>query len=149
MNEQKIKKSRASIGKNNKRKGSNYERLWVKRFKDIGYSFAKTSRLASRLLDNSNVDVAFIPYNLQCKNVKANIKYTEIFKEIEEDLKKNFPPHDVQHTYPIVIAHKRGRTKDEEHVIMKAEDFIKLVKSQQLVDKYIETYYIKNESNNT
>lgn len=114
-------------GKRNRQVGHSYERLWAKRFRDMGFSYCKTSRQASRLLDDSKIDLAFVPYNVQCKSVKANLKYNEVFNEMDEAIKKNFPPSDLVHSYPSIIAHKRGPKPEDEHVIMKAKDFLNLV----------------------
>lgn len=116
-------------GKANRIKGHTYERKWAKFFRDIGFTYCKTSRQASRLLDDSKVDLAFIPFNIQCKSVKSSINYIEEIKMIEESLKKNFPPDDKQHSYPTIIAHKRGSKPEEELIIMKANDFIKLMEN--------------------
>lgn len=125
-----IKKKPKTNGKANRRKGHDYERKWAKVFRDLGHNYCKTSRQASRLLDDSKVDLAFIPYNLQCKNVQASINYIEEIKLIQESLIKNFPPNNEQHSYPIIIAHKRGVKPEEELIVMKAEDFIKMLKQQ-------------------
>src|SRR5690606_32028160 len=105
--------NKAKIGKNNKRKGSQKERDVAKKFRDLGYEFAKTSRQASRLLDDSKVDIAFVPYNVQCKKgYPKGINYTLVFNEMKEGLNKNFPPTESVHNYPCVIIHDKGR-KDE------------------------------------
>lgn len=110
----------------NKRKGSNLERALAKIFRDIGYSFCKTSRLASRLYDNCGIDLHGIPFLVQAKNVKAAINYGELFKEIEDNVKKNFPPEAPEHKYPIMIFHHREKAK---LVIMQEDDFLKLIQT--------------------
>lgn len=100
----------------------------AKIFREIGYDKAKTTRQASRLLDNCKVDIAFTPYNIQCKSVIANINYTNIFKDIKSLLKENFPEDDDVVNKPIVIAHKRGRLKEQHHIILEFDTFINLVK---------------------
>jgi len=127
-----VKISKPKInGKLNRTKGHNYERKWAKIFReDLGFKFCKTSRLASKLLDNSNVDLAFIPFNFQCKAVKNGFNFSDEIKRIQTELKENFPADDKQHNYPIVIAHKRGPKPEEELIIMKAEDFVKILKEK-------------------
>lgn len=115
-----------NLGKKNRNSGHAYERKWAKIYRDLGYDFCKTSRQASRLLDNSKVDLSFIPMNHQCKKVKAKINYIELIKEIEAALKANYPPDDKQLTYPIIVSHYRDR--NEELVVMTAEAYIKLIK---------------------
>lgn len=118
-------------GKANRLKGHNYERKWAKLFRDMGYTYCKTSRQASRLLDDSKVDLAFIPFNVQCKNVQSNLNYSEEIRLIQETLKKNFPPDHDQHKYPIIVAHKKGSKPEEELVIMKSDDFINILKDKK------------------
>lgn len=115
-------------GNTNRNKGHDFERQWAKTFRDIGYIYCKTTRQASRLLDNSKVDLAFIPYNFQCKNVKSNINYTDLILDIKRCLLENFPEEDSIHDNPIVIAHKRGRAPEEHLIIMEASSFIDIIK---------------------
>lgn len=122
------KPEKKSNGKANRVKGHTYERNLAKFFRDIGYSFCKTSRQASRLLDDSKVDLAFIPFNVQAKSVKAPINYKKVFTEMEEALKKNFPPEDLQNIHPKMIFHKRGRLKYDSLVIMEEKEFMDLLK---------------------
>ena len=110
-------------------KGHSGERRLAKRFREIGFTFCKTSRQASRLLDDSKVDLAFIPYNVQVKiGYKKGLNYTTIFEEIREKLKENFPPEDKQHGYPMVIIHDKGRKQSEKLVILQEKDFFELIK---------------------
>lgn len=115
-------------GKANRRKGHGYERYLAKRFRDLGYNFCKTTRQASRILDSCQVDLAFIPYNVQAKKVRDNLNYTTIFETIEERLSQNFPPGSEELMKPPIIFHSRGRTPNEKLVIMKEDDMFKLLK---------------------
>lgn len=101
-------KTKSSIGKNNRKKGQLLEQTVAKDFREIGFTFCKTSRASSKLLDDSKVDLAFIPYNIQTKSgyVSARPKADLIFKEMEEGLKKNFPPEEKYHNYPKILIHK-------------------------------------------
>lgn len=103
-------------------KGHNLERFVVNMFRKIGFTSAHTSRYASTLLDDNKVDVANIPLNIQCKNVKANINYADLLDEINGSLEKNIPD---RLEYPTVIIHKkdRGRTM----AIMEDQTFYKLI----------------------
>jgi hypothetical protein len=114
------------VSNTNRTKGHNYERLWVKRYKEVGFPYCKTSRMASKLLDDSKVDLAFIPYNHQCKKVIANINYFTLMKDIKEALHKNYPPNDKQLEHPIIISHDKG--KGEELVIMHCPTYLNLLK---------------------
>lgn len=120
---------RAKLGKKNRAKGHNAERKRAAYFRDIlGYKFCKTSRAASRLLDNCKVDLAFIPYNVQVKSVVSGLNYQNIFEEMEELLKENYPPGDQILTYPSVIIHDRGRKDSQKQVIMMEKDFMEILK---------------------
>lgn len=123
-------------GNANRRKGHAYERFLAQKFRDMGYKFCKTTRAASRILDSCQVDLAFIPYNVQAKKVKANINYTEIFDSMESNLKLNFPPNAEEHTKPLMIFHSRGKTDNERLVIMKEKDvFILLNRIAEIENK--------------
>ena len=123
----------------NRTKGHNYERYLMKIFKEMGFTFCKTSRNASKLLDDSKVDLAFIPYNVQAKSVVASINYTNLFNEMESSLTGNFPPNDPQRYYPKIIFHKRGKNKYDKLVIMQQEEFINILKeledAKRAIDK--------------
>ena len=103
-------------GKKNRNAGHTFERFWAKTFRDAGYIYCKTTRQASRLLDSCKVDLAFIPYNFQCKKVLASINYKELILSIKKSLKENIPEEDLIHDYPIVIAHKRGKTPEDQTI---------------------------------
>jgi hypothetical protein len=108
----------------NRRKGHDYERLLVRHFKELGYTFAKTSRAASVLLDSSGIDIWGIPYAVQAKTGYKNArpKYEEIYQGIKERIQLNFPPHDEIHKSPILLFHRIG-TKPEENVVMMTADY--------------------------
>lgn len=116
-----------NTGINNRRKGHSLEREIVRMFRDeIGMEFAKTSRYASKVLDDCKVDIAGIPFLIQAKAgyQKARPKAEEIFKEIEENLSKNYPKGDQIHNYPKVLIHKlNGKHKYHNLVTMPYDDF--------------------------
>lgn len=120
-------------GKTNRTKGHNLEREVARMFRDeLGYKFAKTSRLASKMLDNSKVDIAGIPYLIQTKMgyARARPKPEVIFKEMEEKLIENYPISDPIHGYPKILIHKiDGRHKYHNMVTMPYNDFKKLLNS--------------------
>jgi hypothetical protein len=94
-------------GRTSRVKGHNYERKNAQRFREAGYTYCKTSRAASRLLDDCGVDLAYVPFNVQCKNVKSSINYFGEISNMKTKLKENLPPTDAQHTYPFLVLHKR------------------------------------------
>lgn len=112
----------------NRTKGHNFERYLAKVFRDLGFTYCKTSRQASRILDDSKVDLAFIPYNVQAKAVLATINYHDLLLSMESSLNENFPPGDPQINYPKMIFHRRGRRKYDKFVIMQEDEFIDLLK---------------------
>ena len=113
----------------NRDKGHRYERWWRKIWEDMGFTKARTARQASRLMDDSGVDLVNIPINMQLKaGYPKGLNYPNIFKEIEENLKENFMEDDPVIDYPIVIAHKKGRKKEEHLVVLKADDFMEMIK---------------------
>ncbi len=124
-----------NIGKNNRRKGHSLEREIARMFREeLGFKFAKTSRLASRILDNCKVDIAGVPFLIQTKSgyAKARPKAEVIFQEIEESLKENFPENDPVHQYPKVLIHKiNGRHKYHNLVTMPYNDWKSLLNNQK------------------
>jgi hypothetical protein len=117
-------------GKRNRRVGADLERRVAKQFRDLGYKYAKTSRQASRLLDDSKVDIAFVPFLVQCKKgYKKGLNYTNIFLETKEAIKKNFPPDDKVHEYPCIIIHDKDKKSEEKLVIMEELTFWNLIKN--------------------
>ena len=112
----------------NRTKGHNFERYLAKVFRDLGFTYCKTSRQASRILDDSKVDLAFIPYNVQAKAVLSTINYHDLLLSMESSLNENFPPTDPQRTYPKIIFHRRGRRKYDKFVIMQEDEFIGILK---------------------
>jgi hypothetical protein len=118
-------------GKRNRNVGHTLERRVASKFRDLGYEFAKTSRQASRLLDDSKVDIAFVPYLVQTKKgYKKGLNYTNIILEIKEAIKKNFPPDDKVHQYPCIIIHDKDKKPEEKLVIMEETTFWELIKTK-------------------
>ena len=134
-------------GTKNRNAGHTFERDWAKTFRDKGYLFCKTTRQASRLLDSCKIDLAFIPYNFQCKRVKASINYKELILSIKKALHDNIPPEDLIHQYPIVIAHKRGRKPEDHLVIMEATSFIEMMGRQKELED-LQNQTIKSKEKN-
>lgn len=125
------KGKKGNLGKRNRTAGFNLERRIAKKFRDSGFEFAKTSRQASRLLDDSKVDIAFVPFLPQCKKGYARgLNYSEIIKEMKELIQKNFPPNNEVHQYPAVIFHDKGKKSEEKLVIMEEVSFWNLLKGK-------------------
>lgn len=80
-------KSKSSIGKANRRRGHAYERQIVKELKEItGDEKLMSSRLASKILDDSKVDVYdgnnILPCYFQIKCTQAVPKIKQINEEV-------------------------------------------------------------------
>lgn len=113
-------------------KGHNAEREYAEKFRQLGFEFCKTSRQASRLLDDSGVDLSGIPLTIQIKSGYWNNrpKADRLFKEIKENLKKNFPPTEKIHSYPKVIIHKLdGQCPEHQLVTMMWGEWVELLKA--------------------
>ena len=110
MEEKQTTEKKAKLGNTNRRKGFSAERLYAQQFRELGYSFCKTTRESSRLLDRCKIDLDFLPILVQIKAGKQkNYNPSKILSEIEENLLLNFPLEDSIHKKPkIVIHHKQG-----------------------------------------
>jgi hypothetical protein len=121
-----LKKTKAQVGKNNRRKGHNLERAVVNDLIEAGYLRAGTSRRWSRALDDAKVDIAHVPFNIQCKAVDSqNLhfdNYQALKQEIEEAIEEIVPE---RKNLPTIIIHKRnGKTL----VVMDYASFLNIVK---------------------
>lgn len=108
-------------GNANRRRGHQYERDLAREFRELGYPRCRTTRETSKLLDACKVDLDIPDFNIQAKSVRAGIKYSEIFDDIDEKLAEHYPE---RLGYISAILHKK---MGEELVILKKEDFYKLV----------------------
>ena len=83
------------------------ERATAKDMREFGFPKAKTSREASRLLDNCKVDIANVPLLIQCKAgyEKARPKFDVLKAEALKLLQENFLKDDPIHELPYVLRH--------------------------------------------
>lgn len=113
-------------------KGHNAEREFALKFRELGYGFCKTSRQASRLLDDCGVDLTGIPFNVQIKAGywSARPKADKLFKDMKENLKKNFPSHEDIHRYPRILIHRLD-AQEPEHILvtMTWDDWVNFLKA--------------------
>ncbi|HEY0751351.1 MAG TPA: hypothetical protein VGD26_09350, partial [Chitinophagaceae bacterium] len=101
---------------NSRTKGHNAERKYARIFREeFDFNFCKTSRQVSRLLDDSKIDLANIPLNVQVKKGywKDRPKPDQIFKQMRDCLKANFPPEDEVHNKPKALIHELDGKQDE------------------------------------
>jgi len=104
------------MSKANRDKGHRYERLLAEEFRELGFDKCKTSRYASRMLDDAKVDLyGTEPYNVQAKAYDSNQpNFRNILDEMPKDDNYN------------VVFHKVKRKEDI--VVMKKSDFYALIK---------------------
>ncbi len=74
--------SSKNIGKNNKRKGNNFELQVIHKLKEIGYDGCVSSRSINKLADANKIDIIDtkneLPVNIQVKNTQKAPNYFEI-----------------------------------------------------------------------
>lgn len=107
-------------------KGVRGEQDWVNRFiEEFGeidprFLKAKTTRNASKLLDDTGIDIAFVPLNPQIKMgyEKALPRADKLFLEMDELLIKNFPQGHEQHGLPKVIVYHIGDFRKPHNVLV-------------------------------
>lgn len=121
----------------NRNKGHRLERDVTRWFRELGFKFAKTTREASRLLDSCKIDIAHIPFLIQCKaGYETNYpKYNIIHNEIKTELTKNIPKDSELHNLPIILIHKldgAGKTKPEREYWSMSSTFAK-----ELIECYV------------
>jgi hypothetical protein len=115
---------------NARRKGHNFERLITRDLKQI-FDKARTSREASKLLDDSGVDIAFVPFAIQCKSGynSRRPKADELFVDIRNKLKTNFPEGEPICRFPPVLIHKLGGHGNHKTLVtMQYCDWLDLIK---------------------
>lgn len=121
--------------KNNKLRGHNFEREFVSLLKSKSevFSKAKTSREASRLYDDSKIDVWGIPLLVQLKNTATTPNSRQILKEMDTLIDKNFPKNAQERSLLKCVVHKKppgqGKKNDKytTTVTLTLEDFLDLI----------------------
>jgi hypothetical protein len=117
-------------GKYSRSKGNRTEIEYIDKFKALGFSHCKSSRLASKLLDWCGIDLAGIPFNIQVKaGYKKNFSRPDrIFTKMKTDLAESFPKSDPVHGYPKILIQKLdGYYQENQLVTMMWSDFVKLL----------------------
>tara|TARA_R100001510_G_C7529952_1_gene121815 strand:- start:150 stop:497 length:348 start_codon:yes stop_codon:yes gene_type:complete len=103
-------------GKTSRRKGHEYEREIVKRFNELGWDKAVTSRYASKMMDDLKVDLCNTePFYIQCKCTKRAPNIRQILKDMPDTSNYN------------IITWKVPKDNDQ-YLMMNLEDFIELLK---------------------
>lgn len=112
-----------SQGAKNKTKGSNAERLYAQKFRELGYKLCQTARYASKLHDDAKIDLVHIPYNIQIKaGIQKGMNPAKELVLMEASVKSMFPSYDSVHNFPrLLIHHKQtgsGNKRTEEDVLV-------------------------------
>ena len=131
-------KDKARIGKTNKKKGSDGERLYAQIFRNLGYNFCRTSRQASRIHDDAGIDLVEIPFNVQIKvGYDRGINYKTILSYMKEKIIELFSPTHESHRQVNMVIHRKSvgkgkkRNEFDDLVIMSFEDFKKLINNNE------------------
>jgi hypothetical protein len=92
----------------NRDKGHRFERKVVNDLKDVGFDYAKTTRAESKTLDDSGIDIANVPFNIQAKSgyEKNRPNFITLRNKCILKLKENYPPENPVHENPFVLIHK-------------------------------------------
>jgi len=135
-------KKKWSQGKKNRTLGHNAERHYAALFRGLSQAFdkCKTSRAASRLHDDSGIDLCFTePFNIQIKAGKQRgLIVSKELAKIKTEVQKNFPSHYPELNNMNILIHRkdigRGRRRNEfdEIVSMTLKDFMTLLKMTNL-----------------
>jgi len=129
-----VKVDRAKIGKRNKRKGSNAERLYANKFKDLGFEHCKTSRYGAKAIDDVGIDLINIPYNVQIKAGYAKgLNYSKVLHDMVTNIDSRLMSDDPVRTRPNMIIHRKDvgagnrRNDMDDLVVMSFETFKQLI----------------------
>lgn len=126
---------KSSRGKTNKRKGSNTEREYAEKFRQLGFENCKTARQGAKMLDDCGIDLIFIPFNVQIKaGLQQGLRPHKVLEYMKNRITEVLPKYSVEHNLPKILIHKRqvgqGNKRDEfsDIVYMTFEDFSKIIK---------------------
>lgn len=113
---------------NNRRKGHDAERLYAKRFRDMGYNKCVTSRFASRQYDSLGVDLVGLPVNVQIKaGVQKNLSLRACVKDIKARLKEFGDDKPFALLRKFNGKHGQKYEESDELVVMTFNDFTNLL----------------------
>lgn len=111
------------VGKTNRRKGHNAERIYAIRFREMDFKFCETSRFVSKKHDNAKIDLMYIPFNIQLKAGKqSGLNAGKELLMMKSAIEVMFPPEDEVFKKPKLLIHYkevgRGHTRLPEHEIV-------------------------------
>lgn len=99
-------------GKYCRTKGHKAEQELAKLFRELGYSFCKTSREESKVLDACKIDLVNLPIHIQSKaGYNIGVSPHLLLRQMKEELKKRIPPESPEHGKPAVVIHRRDKTQ--------------------------------------
>jgi hypothetical protein len=137
-------------GKTNRTKGHNAERYYAKVFRELGFTYCKTSRLSSRMLDNCKVDLAFLPFNIQIKGGKhKGLKPSKVLSQMKKLIEENYPPYEEIRRRICIVIHRKAiysKYNDEDSVYITKNTLCNLLLRVPTL-RYTETIIDKNFSN--
>lgn len=117
-------------GSRNKRKGSNAERLYAQKFRELGFELCQTSRYASKLYDDAKIDLVHIPYNIQIKaGIQNGMNAGKELVLMDACINSMFPKYDPVRTFPKILVHHKQvgygnkRTEEDSLVYMSFTQF--------------------------
>ena len=126
---------KSSRGKTNKRKGSNAEREFAEKFRQLGFENCKTARQGAKMLDDCGIDLIFIPFNVQIKaGLQQGLRPHKVLEYMKNRITEVLPKYSVEHNLPKILIHRRqvgqGNKRDEfsDIVSMTFEDFSTIIK---------------------
>lgn len=118
-----------------RRRGHSCERKYARYFREeLGFEHCKTTRETSKLLDDCQIDLAFIPLNIQIKKGYADRRPRAdvIFKEMKARLEKNFPAGEQIHDLPPILIHDLDGTELEDTIVsMRWCDWVEFFKAYE------------------
>jgi hypothetical protein len=106
----------------NRTAGHNWERDVVKHLHEIGFTDAVTSRMESKSMDDSGIDICNTPgFNIQCKSSTNTPNYHELLGSMPDDgIRAVF--------HRKTVKSKGGRFIPKgEYVTVRFEDFLQLM----------------------
>lgn len=126
---------KSNRGKTNKRKGSNAEREYAEKFRQLGFENCKTARQGAKMLDDCGIDLIFIPFNVQIKaGLQQGLKPHKVLEYMKNRITEVLPKNSIEPNLPKILIHKRqvgqGNKRDEfsDIVSMTFEDFSRIIK---------------------
>lgn len=127
------RKKRKKSPSYSRNKGKKAEQRYKNRFRDIHFEKCITTRQGSRILDDSKIDLMFIPANIQVKaGYRNSMNYGRVLLEQQEAMEKNLPEGHENFDFISAVFHKKDipngtkRLPQDELVVMTVDDFMRL-----------------------